>query len=82
MRTASLRTWYSQMVLAFAQTSGSFCLIHNDFGTIHSAETGPAPALFTCRQQVTRVNLNAQAQCKGASCQSHLECLISTLRNL
>mmetsp|Transcript_21911 Transcript_21911/g.55773 ORF Transcript_21911/g.55773 Transcript_21911/m.55773 type:complete len:200 (-) Transcript_21911:92-691(-) len=42
-----MKSWYSQMVAAAAHTCGSCLLIHSDFGTIHSALTGPSPPLFT-----------------------------------
>lgn len=44
-------TWYSQMYVAAAYTSGSSSLSHRALGSIHSAETGPLPPPLTIKAE-------------------------------
>eukprot|EP00967_Tisochrysis_lutea_P118755 scaffold193233_cov28-Tisochrysis_lutea.AAC.3 len=41
------QSWHSHTVAAAFHTSGSFCLSQRALGSIHSAESGPAPSQLT-----------------------------------
>lgn len=74
------------MYLALSQISSSFCRIHNDFGSSHSALRGPFPAEFIRRflspLHFSRISLVCLADLASVVYQKHedLVCVSRVLK--